>query len=498
MGFVAPNPGGSNAMKPIPRLALAVPALICLGAQPTTDTVRSIPGFSLGENIDTHDVVVPSSNGREIMDPANDPTRLHPQLRPDLLRIENARRAGSTARRIFPSNWWPMRSEGIAARWNSNVKDYANWNTDRKNLAPTEKYDLLFYPGQSRRFSEFRAYSLAESRRPANERGSGIVRPAVTVIGPTTAWEMANHGTYQDTYPEAWWGHCNGWSSYVTAEKEGAPLRDIIVRRENDKIIECNEADPGCVYFRMADIEALMSEVYFHDTATIAGRRCNVARDKIDRDELGRPTDPACRDLNPGTLHVAVTGLLGQGAPPLSNLNGPAEQIPFIMDFAYHDEVWTFPVIGYEIRRAQYITETQASRLVCQNRRCRSYRWNENATRFASVEMVLFTMTYETSMSGLLDAPLSRTATPSQQAYSYVLELDGRGTILGGEWITAPRADGPNSKELHPDFIFMSMQSEATTEDDDDRGGRVDNPYVSSVNVRELLRISRSKRPNGP
>jgi len=489
-------------MKRIPRLALAVPALVCLGTGPISAASRAIPGFSQGGTIDTHDVVIPSANEREPMDPFNDPTRLHPSLRADLLRIENARRAGTTTRRIFPSSWWPMRNEGIAARWNSNVKDYANWTEDQKNLAPTEKYDLLFYPGQSRRFSEFRAYSLEESRLPVNERRNGTLRPAVTVIGPTTAWEMSNHGTYQQTYPESWWGHCNGWASYVTSEKDNNPLRDISVRRDGEKIVECAETDNGCVFFRMADIEALMSEIYFHDTATIAGRRCNTPRDKIERDAQGRPIDPACRDLNPATLHLAATGLLGQGAPPLTKLDGPNEMLPFIMDYAYFDEVWAFPIVGYEIRRAQYITEAQASRLVCrggqQARRCRSYKWNENATRFANVEMVLFTVTYETNVAGLLEAPLARQFEPTTHVYNYILELDGRGTILGGEWINSPSVDGPNSKELHPDFLFMSVQPEAASEDADDRNGRVDNPYLSSIQVRELLRISRTPRPMTP
>ncbi|HRI67739.1 MAG TPA: hypothetical protein PK156_26030 [Polyangium sp.] len=486
-------------MKQFPRIALVVPLCVLFGAPDTLAVSRAISGFSLGNNLDTHDVVVPSTNGREPMDPSNDPTQLHPSLRPDTLRLENGQRSGFTNRKVFPSSWWPMRNEGTAARWNSNVKDYSNWTADRKNLAPTEKYDLLFYPGQSFHFDEFRAYSLEDSQNPDEERGEGILRPALTVVGPTTGWEMSNHGTYRPIYPETWWGHCNGWSSYVTAEKDGAPLRDISVRLENGKIVECAESDPRGVFFRMADIEALMSEIYFHDTATIAGRRCNLARDKIERDAQGRPTDPACRDLNPGTLHIALTGLLGRGASPLSNSNAPPERLPFIMDFTYYDEVWAFPIVGYEIRRAQYISAAQATRLVCrgtnQPRRCRRFRWNENATRFASIEMAVQIVAYEMRPAGLLDAPLSRQATPTLSTYEYVLELDGRGTILGGEWITSPTSNGPNSKELHPDFIFMSVQSEATTEFSNDRGGSVDNPYLSSTNVKELLRLSRTPAP---
>ena len=136
-------------------------------------------------------------------------------------------------------------------------------------------------------------------------------RPAITVAGPATKWEVQNQGTYQKYEPEAWWGHCNGWASYVTAEKLGAPKRDVRVTLVDGKITECTEESASCVLFRMGDVEALMSELYFSDKATFAGRRCNTDPDQMARDAHGRPTDPACRDLNPGTLHVALVGLLG-------------------------------------------------------------------------------------------------------------------------------------------------------------------------------------------
>ncbi len=57
-----------------------------------------------------------------------------------------------------------------------------------------------------------------------------------------------------------------------------------------------------------------MTELYHSDSATVSGRRCETREDLVQRDQYGRPIDPACRDLNPGTMHVAMTGLLGLGA----------------------------------------------------------------------------------------------------------------------------------------------------------------------------------------
>ncbi|WP_170319297.1 hypothetical protein [Polyangium spumosum] len=434
------------------------------------------------------------------MNDANRPARLHPELRGAALRLANGPSTGESSRPISPSSWWPMSDNGIAARWNSRIKDYSDFRSDPDNVSPVEKYDLLMNPGEVQRLPQVRSFTSEELRRPERSRGPGVVRPATTVAGPATAWELLNHGTYQNTVPESWWGHCNGWSSYVTSERDGAPMRDVRVRREGNKIVECNgrERDRSCVLFRMADIEGLFSEIYFHDSSTMAGSRCNVPEDDITRDNVGRPTNPVCRDMNPGTLHVALTGLLGRGAPALANLGGPREKLPFVIDYAYADEVWTFPVARYRIHETEDIDESRASQLVCNGNGpragCRSYRWNENAVRFARVRTSIWVVNYAASNDQLLVPPLQRRRPMAEVTFNYVLELDGRGTILGGEWINSPTGVGPNSKELHPDFIYMSAFPDARDESGDDRNGRGDNPHISSVVLQQILRLSRNGR----
>ena len=52
------------------------------------------------------------------------------------------------------------------------------------------------------------------------------------------------------------------------------PQRDVRVKLANGKITECESAgEEGCILFKMADIEALMTELYFSDQATFTGRR---------------------------------------------------------------------------------------------------------------------------------------------------------------------------------------------------------------------------------
>ena len=153
-------------------------------------------------------------------------------------------------------------------------------------------------------------------------------------MGPATKWELENHGNYQDwAHPDSWWGHCNGWASFATAEKLGAPQRDVRVNITGGKITECSADDSTCMLVRMGDTEALMSELYFSDKATFAGRRCNTEPSKMPRDEHGRPTEVACRDLNPGSFHVGIVGLLSRGAKNL--VTNEAGRPAFVIDHNY-------------------------------------------------------------------------------------------------------------------------------------------------------------------
>jgi len=486
--------------------AASVGVIASASADSSADTPRFASGGTLTQVLATtargpilgyaRSILIPSLGGREPIGAANQPARLHPDLRGRIMRLNEGPEAGQSDHPIFPSSWWPMIDNGIAFRYNTNVRNFNDWTSDPDNLSPSEKYDLLIYPGQTQRLSEVRNYTPAEAALPAAERGEPHVAPATSVVGPTTYWELSNHGVYQRNYPESWWGHCNGWSASVTAEREGAPMRDIRVRRGGrGEILECRAGESGCILFRTADIEALLSEVYFHDASTISGRRCNTEPAKIERDAYGRPTDPACRDLNPATMHVALTGLLGEGVTPLSTPSAAPERMPFVVDYSYHNEVWTFPVVQYRIDQIEPVDEETAIDLVCKGTSgasCNDYPFNENARRFARVKTRFWVVGYATTGRDLLIPPLNREPNLLETSLHYVLEMDGRNVILGGEWIESPTTVTPNNKELHPDFLFMSVYPNADDEGSDDRGGTSDNPYLSYNDVKALLRISRS------
>jgi hypothetical protein len=267
-------------------------------------------------------------------------------------------------------------------------------------------------------------------------------------------------------------------------------------------VTECAPGEGGCVLFHMADLEALMSELYFSDASTLAGSRCNVEPDKAERDRYGRPKLSECRDLSPGTMHVAMTGLLGTGATPLTPGATGKRRLPFVADHRWDWEVWSFPVTKFIIDELEEVSGREAMQLVCRGEilagRCRTYRFDRGASRFARVKARYFMIASEVSAAALLTPPERRRVQLVDEELDYVLEMDGAGKILGGEWIRSPSLlGGVNGKRLHPDFAWIAVRPQGVGEDADDLGGDIDNPFLAYSKVKALLSLSRSPAPGG-
>jgi hypothetical protein len=437
-----------------------------------------------------HAVVGFDESGKtEPIDSSNRVSRFHPDFvtGSPYHTYDASLTAGDTSWEVFPSTWWPQARNGTAWRWQSGASQDYNVHTDVDRLSPVEKYDLLFYPGQTQ-VVEAVSHCTYEGSVEDPENCERIEHPQVTVVGPTTAWELENQGQYQSVEPESWWGHCNGWASYATTEPLGYPRRDIRVRLTDGQVTECTDDTTGCVLFRMADMEALMTELYFSDQATFSGRRCNTRPDEIARDEFGRPTEVACRDLNPGSFHTAIVGMLGRGARNLAT--GETGGRPaFVIDHNWDHEIWNFPIVSYRINSQADVTEEEASRLV--GATSPDYRWNTAATRFVRIQMTYAMISDGVPAHDLVTRADLRPIDPVEVDLNYVLELDANGAILGGEWIEDPSVSwGENNKELHPDFIWMATDPVGFGEGADDTGGSNDNPYVSYPLAQALLRCA--------
>ncbi len=437
-----------------------------------------------------HEVLVPIDREKsDQIDDANKPSRLHPKLgEAEYQKYDPALTQGETDFKVFPSSWWAQSSDGIAKRWTGGEQD-RNKLSDPENLSPIEKYDVLFHPGQQKQVAAVEHWNARELNKSEAERGAKHQHQAVTVAGPATKWELENHGLYQTfAHPDSWWGHCNGWSSYATLEPEPAPARDIRVKLDaSGKIYECDASEANCTLLRMGDIEALFTELYFSDKATFAGRRCNTDPDKIERDEFGRPKQSECRDLNPGSFHIGVTGLLARGAFYLND-NRPGKP-PFVIDHNWDWEVWNFPLVKYEIREQQEVSKADAAKLVAAA--ARDYAWNDAATKFVRIKLEYWMVSDGVPDHEMLKNAYLRGTSSHATVLNYVLELDDAGTILGGEWIQDPSTTwGEDNKKLHPDFLWMPVRNDGAGENADDLGGDDDNPFVSYSKVKMLAKCA--------
>jgi len=221
-----------------------------------------------------------------------------------------------------------------------------------------------------------------------------------------TNWEKESSKQLSDT---DWAGHCNGLAAASTMVTE--PKRAVVYKN---------------VTFTVDDIKALLIEAWGSGGKMVGGR-CNAKT--IHYDTNGRIVESECRDLNPGTFHILVTNFLGNFHTPI------------IADTDNGDPVWNYPIVSYEVKYKQLDLNAQAVNMWLFNVNKNTYDYNPNAKSFAY---------YQTQIA---------LSTGVQKIYEYILELDGAGNILGGEWFR-------NSKKDHPDFLWRHTQP--TTE----------NPYI--------------------
>jgi hypothetical protein len=219
----------------------------------------------------------------------------------------------------------------------------------------------------------------------------------------------------------SWSGHCNGLAAAGINEEE--PTRAVTYRG---------------VDFSVDDVKALLVEKWQRasGSALMVGRRCNQADVALDED--GRPVPDACRDFNAGAMHVILGNFLG--------LKGEG----VVFDMSRDEQVWNYPVVGYEIESSEVIDAAAATRLVGGGTR---YRWNPRATQFMKVRSRV------------------RFAGGQERVYDYVLEGDDD-VIIGGEWVGG-------SKLSHPDFAWRMTAPAAV------------NPYLDLGEIDAIARRSR-------
>ncbi len=291
--------------------------------------------------------------------------------------------------------------------------------------------------------------------RPMTACGAEFDAAYYEQLGPAASWMSRNRGNWRmrngvdddgdgmtdecgDDMDgiESWWGLCHAWVPAAILEEE--PIHAV---------------DYNGAHFEVSDITALLITAYDRTDALMLGGRCNART--VERDANGRPLADECRDSNPGAVHVILTNFLG------------INQRAFAMDRTYDFQVWNQPVVGYDVRLLEERTASEAMRVL--GVESETYTFNSRATSFYEVRVDVQWIT-ESSASVHPTIPTIERQTRTDR-WHYVLEVDARGKIIGGEWAA-------DSRE-HPDFLWLPVRA---------RGG---NPHVRLDQVRTLLELSR-------
>ena len=162
-----------------------------------------------------------------------------------------------------------------------------------------------------------------------------------------------------------------------------------------------------------------------------AGRRVSFDNPRFDAE--GRGVDTRYRDINPGLFHLALGNYIGIGRRGL------------VADIMPDSTVLNFPIIGYEVRSSSVVLDEGDLQ--------RFRAFNPDAAQFVVVQTVV-----NFGESHRVMEPFPESDHTMRKAYNYVLELDGSGQIIGGEWLA-------DSVQDHPDFLWLARDGELKVED---------------------------------
>ncbi len=318
----------------------------------------------------------------------------------------------SDKRMGWSESYWPSNKGGIAYRWNhpdpmpfkyrlhTREEVQKMGRKELEQLSPAELYDIA---------NDDFTYTLTKT--------------SLQKYSPRDLW---------------WEGICHGWAQAAAHYPEPAP---VLVKNRSGMTVP----------FGASDVKALlaMHEAYnYGGKFGFVGVRCKasgkVEGEGDERDANPNPPAPEiadapdCKDVNAGAFHVVITnmlGILGKG---------------FVADIDRFGDVWNQPITGYKmsvVGEEAVSAEHQAAGI--------SRRVKVEMVMEYGEELKFWTRELEAAGNRNFVSKLPVIGTPAQKnltkKYSYVVELNQSGNVIGGEWLSATR----------PDFLWMFERAKA-------------------------------------
>lgn len=306
----------------------------------------------------------------------------------------------------WSETYWPANKGGVAYRWSHPDPQPFKYRlyTKQELMKMSQKEVGMLSPAE--------LYDIAQS-----DYNYTLTKKVLQANSPKDLW---------------WEGICHGWALAAANYPEPEPV--VITNKEGIK-----------VPFGSSDVKGLLAlhDAYnYKGTYAQIGMRCSasgkVPGEGDDRDANPNPplpeiaNSPDCKDVNAGSFHVAVSNMIGIHARS------------FVADVDRFNDVWNQPVTGFS---SQIIGEEEVN---ADHRAAGVERRIRIATKFTyGEELKFWTPEAEAAGSKNFVSKLPVTGTIHQEFrsknYEYIVELDFKGNVIGGEWLT----------ETRPDFMWM-------------------------------------------
>jgi hypothetical protein len=376
-------------------------------------------------------------------DSQNDPDRFRADLE---YRLTELPLSGKTLKMPWTDTYWPTYEDSINVRWQGSTE-----------LSPAEKFDVAFNDWQPPEgFFDLKPYASERCEDKSWDRSyyDGL-GPVAAFISQNKGNGKAHDGIDNDgdgeidecddrDGVETWFGLCHAWVPASILEDE--PLAAV---------------EHNGVTFAVSDIKALLIMAYDRSQAHMIGARCNDK--EVVRDENGRIEADHCRDTNAGTFHVIVTNFLGKMQRAIAE------------DRTYNYEVWNQPIVDYDVKSQEEISKEKAIELLGLDGG--DYIYNADAKRFVLVSMELGWIGETEAATHPHHDNIAEFT--SHDSYTYILEMDEEGAIIGGEWLTNS-GSGPHGN-APPDFLWLPVAPGFSTV-----------PTLDIEKIRMLVRKSRA------
>ena len=411
-------------------------------------------------------------------------------------RVDELPPTGALSDPPWPGNWWPYGSNGTASDWQANelnpLRKYelafgatpegivAGWDCEAEGAGMKCTASLTDRTPNGDSIGSWRQFVGEQTGNPVYGDHTGAWKECAEEDGKTVClsrsaveWEKTYH-SHNRPGTQSWFGHCDGWSFAATSEDE--PL---------------NPVEVNGVTFEVSDIKAMLVELHSCDTEGV-GMACSPGDSSCDADlravtligencdgenarwEPGYSEGSGCQDVNPGSLHLALTNLIGK------------RDQRFYADKSAGEPVWNYPIVGYNVLNNDEISGQAALELVQETG---SY---VDAKLYATINpkaknwrRVLTLVSYLSSSdpSTRPTGPMAASFTRNDE-YEYVLELDGDNRVVGGEYIG-------DSVETHPDALKLIHRVEPVPALDMTLP-YCRNPLLDYAKVKDLLAKSRA------